>query len=111
MMGRISGKTKWDQVPPKDLDLITINASIHDLASRLAQATTPAQLRASHPAATSSQMLTDVRDIRNGLAYWTRVLAEYSVLRLNTTQKEVARTLGVSTQTINRWVNNPILAD
>lgn len=111
MMGRTAGKTKWDQAPPKDLDLAAINASIHDLASRLAEATAPAQFRGSHPSASSSQMLADVKDLRDGLAYWTRVLAEYSVLRLNTTQKEVARMLNISTQTINRWVNDPLLAE
>jgi hypothetical protein len=111
MMGRAAGKTKWDQAPPKDLDLESINASIYSLACQLADATAPAQFRSSHPAVSSSQMLTDVRDLRDGLAYWTRVLAEYSVLRLNRTQKEVARELNISTQTINRWVNDPLLAE
>jgi DNA-binding transcriptional regulator YiaG len=111
MMRRMAGKTKWDQAPPGDLDLATINASIHDLASQLAEATVPAQFRASHPAASSSKMLTDVKDVRDGLSYWTRLLAEFSVLRLNTTQKEVARMLNVSTQTINRWVNDPLLTE
>lgn len=110
-MGRMAGRTKWDQAPPKDLDLATINASIHNLAGRLAEATAPASFRTSHPAASSSQMLAEVKDIRDGLAYWTRVLAEYSVLRLNVTQKEVARTLDISTQTIHRWVNDPLLTE
>ena len=110
-MGRAAGKTKWDQAPPKDLDLATINASIHSLASQLADATAPAKFRSSHPAASSSRMLADARYLRDGLAYWTRVLAEYSVLRLNTTQKEVARELNISTQTINRWVNDPLLTE
>jgi hypothetical protein len=111
MMGRTAGKTRWGQAPPKDLDLATINASIHALATQLAEASSPALFRASHPVASSSRMLADVKDIRDGLAYWTRLLAEYSVLRLNTTQKEVARTLDISTQTINRWVNDPLLTE
>jgi hypothetical protein len=111
MMGRMAGKAKWDQAPPKDLDLATINASIHELAFRLTEATAPTSFRASHPVACSSQMLAEAKDIRDGSAYWTRVLAEFSVLRLNTTQKEVARTLDISTQTINRWVNDPLLTE
>jgi lipase chaperone LimK len=111
MMGRIAGKTKWDQAPSGDLDLAMIHASLRALAGQLAEATAPGAVQSSHPAASATGMLNDVADIRDGLAYWTRVLAEYSVLRLNVTQKEVARTLGISTQTINRWVNDPVLTD
>lgn len=110
-MGRTAGRTKWDQAPPGDLDLTMINASLRTLAGQLAEAALPDPAWASHPATGATGVLADVADIRDGLAYWTRVLAEFSVIRLHVTQKEVARTLGISTQTINRWVNDPLLTD
>lgn len=110
-MGRAAGKTRFDQAPPADLDLEAINASIHALATRLAEATLPVRFKSSRPAEVSAKMLTELADARNELAYWTRVLAEYLELRMKITQKEVARDLDISTQTINRWVNDPILTE
>ena len=43
---------------------------------------------------------------RGHLADLTRMLAEFSALELDMTQRDVARHADISTQTINRWIKN-----
>jgi DNA invertase Pin-like site-specific DNA recombinase len=52
--------------------------------------------------------LTGLRSFRRNYDYWERVIAEYSLAKQGMTQREVARLLGVSTATINRWAQHPV---
>lgn len=52
--------------------------------------------------------LTGLRSFRRNYDYWERVIAEYALVKQEMTQREVARLLGVSTATINRWSQHPI---
>jgi hypothetical protein len=55
--------------------------------------------------------LTGLRSFRRNYDYWERVIAEYALTKQNMTQREVARMLGVSTATINRWAQHPVMID
>ena len=52
--------------------------------------------------------LTGLRSFRRNFDYWERVIAEYALVKRGMTQREVARLLGVSTATINRWAQHPV---
>ena len=52
--------------------------------------------------------LTGLRSFRRNYDYWERVIAEYALTKQEMTQREVARLLGVSTATINRWAQHPV---
>lgn len=52
--------------------------------------------------------LTGLRSFRRNYDYWERVIAEYALTKQEMTQREVARLLGVSTATINRWSQHPL---
>lgn len=52
--------------------------------------------------------LTGLRSFRRNYDYWERVIAEYALNKQEMTQREVARLLGVSTATINRWAQHPV---
>jgi len=55
--------------------------------------------------------LTGLRSFRRNYDYWERVIAEYALTKRSMTQREVARLLGVSTATINRWAQHPVAID
>jgi Trp operon repressor len=55
--------------------------------------------------------LTGLRSFRRNYDYWERVIAEYALTRQNMTQREVARLLGVSAATINRWAQHPVAVE
>jgi DNA-binding NtrC family response regulator len=52
--------------------------------------------------------LSGLRSFRRNYDYWERVIAEYALTKQDMTQREVARLLGVSTATINRWAQHPV---
>jgi hypothetical protein len=55
--------------------------------------------------------LTGLRSFRRNYDYWERVIAEYALTKQEMTQREVARLLGVSTATINRWAQHPVMIE
>lgn len=55
--------------------------------------------------------LTGLRSFRRNYDYWERVIAEFALAKEKITQREVARLLGVSTATINRWAQHPVMID
>lgn len=55
--------------------------------------------------------LTGLRSFRRNYDYWERVIAEYALTKQDMTQREVARFLGVSTATINRWAQHPVIIE
>ncbi|HEY8590055.1 MAG TPA: helix-turn-helix domain-containing protein [Naasia sp.] len=55
--------------------------------------------------------LVGLRSFRRNYDYWERVIAEYALGKQGMTQREVARLLGVSTATINRWAQHPVLIE
>lgn len=55
--------------------------------------------------------LTGLRSFRRNYDYWERVIAEYALTKQDMTQREVARLLGVSTATINRWAQHPVMIE
>lgn len=58
-----------------------------------------------------SQTLSGLRSFRRNYDYWERAIAEFALTKRNMTQREVARLLGVSTATINRWAQHPLLIE
>jgi len=52
--------------------------------------------------------LVGLREFRRSYDYWERVTAEYMLSKRGFTQRDVARLLGVSTATINRWAQHPV---
>lgn len=55
--------------------------------------------------------LSGLRAFRRNYDYWERAIAEFALTKQNMTQREVARLLGVSTATINRWAQHPIVIE
>ena len=55
--------------------------------------------------------LTGLRSFRRNYDYWERVIAEYALNKQKMTQREVARMLGVSTATINRWAQHQVIIE
>lgn len=58
-----------------------------------------------------SQTLSGLRSFRRNYDYWERAIAEFALTKQNMTQREVARLLGVSTATINRWAQHPLVIE
>jgi hypothetical protein len=58
-----------------------------------------------------NRTLTGLRSFRRNYDYWERVIAEYALTKQEMTQREVARLLGVSTATINRWAQHPVMIE
>ncbi|MDQ1126236.1 DNA-binding NtrC family response regulator [Microbacterium sp. SORGH_AS 505] len=55
--------------------------------------------------------LTALRDFRRQYGHWERVIAEYTLQKMNYTQRDAAKYLGVGLSTINRWAQHPIQID
>lgn len=58
-----------------------------------------------------ARTLSGLRSFRRNYDYWERAIAEYALAKRGMTQREVARLLGVSTATINRWAQHPIVIE
>lgn len=58
-----------------------------------------------------NRTLAGLRSFRRNYDYWERAIAEYALSKRGMTQREVARLLGVSTATINRWAQHPIVIE
>lgn len=58
-----------------------------------------------------TQALSGLRSFRRNYDYWERAIAEFALTKQDMTQREVARLLGVSTATINRWAQHPLVIE
>ena len=58
-----------------------------------------------------AETLSGLRSFRRNYDYWERAIAEFALSKQNMTQREVARLLGVSTATINRWAQHPLVIE
>lgn len=58
-----------------------------------------------------ARTLSGLRSFRRNYDYWERAIAEYALKEQGMTQREVARLLGVSTATINRWAQHPLVIE
>lgn len=52
--------------------------------------------------------LRSMRKFRREYDRWERLTAEYALTRMNYSQREAAKELGVATSTINRWSQSPL---
>jgi len=52
--------------------------------------------------------LVALRDFRRQYSYWERVTAEYALGKMQFTQRDAAKYLGVGVSTINRWAQHPL---
>jgi transcriptional regulator with GAF, ATPase, and Fis domain len=55
--------------------------------------------------------LTTLREFRRQYGRWERVIAEYALGKMNYTQRDAAKYLGVGVSTINRWAQHPLTVD
>ncbi|GAB3574601.1 hypothetical protein GCM10027406_04870 [Leifsonia lichenia] len=55
--------------------------------------------------------LTTLRDFRRTYGRWERVIAEFALTKMNYTQRDAAKLLGVGVSTINRWAQHPLRID
>lgn len=55
--------------------------------------------------------LVALREFRRQYTYWERVVAEYALARMEYTQRDAAKYLGVGVSTINRWAQHPLTID
>jgi len=58
-----------------------------------------------------AETLSGLRSFRRNYDYWERAIAEFALSKQNMTQRDVARLLGVSTATINRWAQHPLVIE
>lgn len=49
-----------------------------------------------------------LRRYRRSYSHWERLAVELALTRLEFTQREVAKDLGVGLSTVNRWAQNPL---
>jgi transcriptional regulator with GAF, ATPase, and Fis domain len=55
--------------------------------------------------------LTTLREFRRQYGRWERVIAEYSLAKMNYSQRDAAKYLGVGVSTVNRWAQHPLTLD
>lgn len=55
--------------------------------------------------------LTTLREFRRQYGRWERVIAEFALGRMNYTQRDAAKFLGVGLSTVNRWAQHPLTVD
>jgi hypothetical protein len=109
-MGRNAGKTRFDVIQHEELlGLDDVGDSLAKAGETLAKTMREPRFDPdAFPVKCAADWLNAAATARDQMAYWTRVIAEFAVLRLEMTQKDVARSLNVSTQTINRWMKEPV---
>lgn len=114
-MSKPPGRRTWDVIQSAEVD--GVDGAIDQLRQRAAAAVADyEQIGTSTETARVFQLserdraqagLRVAAAARDGAAYWTRVLVELAN-KAGVTQRESAAALGVSTQTINRWINEPV---
>jgi len=54
------------------------------------------------------ETLEGLRKFRRNYDYWERLIAEFALAKMGYTQRDVAKYLGISLTTVNRWAQNPL---
>lgn len=54
------------------------------------------------------ETMAGLRKFRRSYVRWERLIAEFALTKMGYTQRDVAKYLGVSLTTVNRWAQNPL---
>ena len=104
----------WDVLQINEVDVADIISTLREIGEDLAQQMTrlkDEQLAKTFHGGDEKQRLRAALRVTGAavadLEYWSRVLVEFAS-RAGTPQREIATALGISTNTVNRWVREPI---
>lgn len=113
-MGKPAGRRNWDVEQAQEVTLVEAIATLGETSAacgRDLQALSTDSEEKKLLGTTDQQRaiaaLARAAKGRDDFEYWTRVLVELSV-RAGVSQREVARKLGITAQTVARWVSEPV---
>lgn len=115
-MGSLPGRRSWETTRPHDDDLPRLLGDItqtcSDMATKISAVSQPTEQTTALGTTETEQARAALGHLaigRDQLAYLTRVLVQMSALRLGMTQRESAEHADISTQTVNRWLKQPLV--